>query len=333
MLILGIETSCDETSAAVVRDGCDVLSSVIHSQAKLHEKTGGVVPEVAAREHVAYIIPVVRKALDDAKISLSSLDAIAVTKEPGLLPSLLIGLQTAKTISFATKVPVVETHHTVSHIYSNWLERDASEIMFPLIVLTVSGGHNDLVLMESHSRMRVIGTTLDDAAGEAFDKVARLLGLGYPGGPRISHAAKSGKRDAYDFPRAWLFDSVRNGNKRKMSFDFSFSGMKTSIRNFIAGRKLAEAEIADIAASFEEAVCDVLSRKLCEAAQSFGAREAHLAGGVSANGRLRELVSERLKPEITLRYPVKLEYCTDNGAMVASAAYFSRNNSFFCQGI
>ncbi len=322
--ILGIETSCDETSAAVVEDGFRVLSCVIHSQAKIHEKTGGVVPEVAAREHVSAIIPVVQKALADAKVSLDGIDRIAITKEPGLLPSLLIGLQTAATLSFVKNIPLTEVHHTMGHIYSNWLERDPAEILFPAMVLTISGGHNDLILMKGHgvSNMEVIGTTLDDAAGEAFDKVARLLGLGYPGGPAISRAAEQGRRNAYNFPRAWLSDALCRGGWDKKNFNFSFSGLKTAIKNQIQGKQLTDAEIADIAASFEEAVCDVLAEKLVFAARKYGVKEVHLAGGVSANKRLRALVSDRLQGDITLRFPVRFSYCTDNGAMIGAAAMF-----------
>ena len=192
MLILGIETSCDETAVAVVRDGTEVLSNVIYSQADLHAKTGGVVPEVAAREHVMFMIPVLQEAFDSAGVSWEDIDRIAVTKEPGLLPSLLIGLQTARTLGFAKDIPVQDVHHTMGHVYSNWLERDSGEIQFPLVVLTVSGGHNDLILMRGHGDMETIGTTRDDAAGEAFDKVSRLLGLGYPGGPKISKIAEQG---------------------------------------------------------------------------------------------------------------------------------------------
>lgn len=334
MRILGIETSCDETSVAVVEDGFRVFSCVIHSQAKLHEKTGGVVPEVAAREHVIAIIPVIQKALLDASVSLDQIDRIAVTKEPGLLPSLLIGLQTAKTLSLAKNIPVTEVHHTMGHIYSNWLERDPSEIQFPVMVLTVSGGHNDLILMKGHGDMELIGTTLDDAAGEAFDKVARLLGLGYPGGPAISEAAEKGRRDAYNFPRAWLSEPSYHGGWDGKVFNFSFSGLKTAVRKVIDENRLPDQNlcmgikgigdkfVADVAASFEEAVCDVLSKKLLSAAEMYRVKEIHLAGGVSANKRLRELVFERNNGGFVMRYPIQFQYCTDNGAMVASAAYF-----------
>jgi N6-L-threonylcarbamoyladenine synthase len=322
MLHLGIETSCDETSVSVVRDGTNVLSCSIASQAKLHEKTGGVVPEVAAREHVSAIIPVVQDALNKAHVSLDDLDEIAVTKEPGLLPSLLIGLQTAKTLSFARKLPLKEIHHTHGHIYSNWLERDASEIRFPILILTVSGGHNDLILMKNHGDFEILGTTLDDAAGEAFDKVSRLLDLGYPGGPRISKAAEKGDLHAYNLPRAWLSDPSVDSEWDKKRIDFSFSGLKTAVLQLTQGKKLTSKDISDIAASFQEAVCDVLTEKLAYVAQKFEVAEVHLAGGVSANSRLRELAKERLQDNTPLRFPQKLEYCTDNGAMIAAAAYF-----------
>lgn len=322
MLILAIETSCDETSCAVVRDGTKVLSCVIHSQISLHEKTGGVVPEVAAREHVQYIIPVLEKSLSEASVTLADIDAIAVTKEPGLLPSLLIGLQTAKTLAFTLGKPLIETNHIMGHLFSNWLDRNAEDIQFPVVVLTVSGGHNDLFLMRSVHDIEMIGTTLDDAAGEAFDKVARLLGLGYPGGPAISKVAKEGSVCAFDFPRAWLSEPGFHGGWDKKRFDFSFSGLKTKVLQTIQSKLFETKFVSDIAASFQESVCDVLSAKLVHACEKFGAKEAHLAGGVSANLRLRELVKERLPETVTLRVPDKFVYCTDNAAMIASAAFF-----------
>ncbi|KKT20556.1 MAG: putative tRNA threonylcarbamoyladenosine biosynthesis protein Gcp [Candidatus Peregrinibacteria bacterium GW2011_GWA2_43_8] len=281
MKILAFETSCDETAVAVVENGTKVLSNVIFSQIDLHKELGGVVPEIAAREHILKIIPVLDEALRVAKVGFDDIDAIAVTKEPGLISSLLTGIVTAST------------------------------------VLTVSGGHNELVLMKGHCDFEVLGETLDDAAGEAFDKVARLLELGYPGGPAISKIAEKGTAK-YKFPRAWL---------GKDSFDFSFSGLKSEVARVIAKNELTDEFKADCAGSFEEAVCDVLSEKLIRAARKFGAKEVHLAGGVSANKRLRKMVAERLGTEAILRCPTRIEYCTDNGAMVAGAGYFmaSRN--------
>ena len=335
MVILGIETSCDDTSVAVVRNGSEVLSCVTHTQADLHAKTGGVVPEVAAREHVVHIIPVIEQALKEARIKLDDIDRIAVTKEPGLLPSLLIGLQTAKTLGYSKNIPVDEINHTRGHIYSNWLERDAKKVVFPILILTVSGGHNDLILMKDHGstmlttggEMEILGTTLDDAAGEAFDKVARLLGLGYPGGPEISRVAERGSADAFDFPRAWLSAFSHCSGWDKENFNFSFSGLKTAVLKVIEDRKKEKRGIetqfvADVSASFEEAVCDVLSAKLVYAVEVFGVKEVHLAGGVSANKRLRRMVCERLPKNVILKNPVRLKYCTDNGAMVAAAGYY-----------
>jgi N6-L-threonylcarbamoyladenine synthase len=353
MLILGIETSCDETAASVVKNGTEVLSNVIHSQADMHAKTGGVVPEVAAREHVIKIIPVIQKALDDAKVTLKDIDRIAVTKEPGLLPALLIGLQTARTIGFATGISVDEVNHIEGHVFSNWLERDVAEIQFPVLVLTVSGGHNDLFLVKSFQEIERVGTTLDDAAGEAFDKVARLLDLGYPGGPKISKAAEQGSATAFDFPRAWISKKQGSAVWDGESYDFSFSGLKTAVRKAIEARNGSEGSVgsgnkdrvagvhlasgngseesvtkdgkfvSDVAASFQESVCDVLSAKTVAAALKFGVKEVHLAGGVSANLRLREVVRERLSEGITFRHPVKFEYCTDNAAMIACAGYLN----------
>ena len=322
MLILGIETSCDETSVAVVCDGTEVLSCVIHTQADLHAKTGGVVPEVAAREHVIYMIPVIKQALKEAGVMLDDIDRIAVTKEPGLLPSLLIGLQTAKTLGYSKDIPVDEINHTMGHIYSNWLERDANEVQFPVLVLTVSGGHNDLILMKGHGDMETLGTTLDDAAGEAFDKVARLLKLGYPGGPLISKIAEKGSADAFNFPRAWLSAPSFHSNWDKKNFNFSFSGLKSAVLREIKDKDFSDQFVADVAASFEEAVCDVLSAKLVYAVELYGIKEVHLAGGVSANKRLRKMVCERLSNDVIVKNPVRLEYCTDNGAMVAVASYY-----------
>lgn len=324
MLILAIETSCDETSVAVVRDGTEVLSCIIHSQANLHAATGGVVPEVAAREHVIYMVPVLRQAMNEAKVCWGDIDRIAVTKEPGLLPSLLIGLQTAKTVGFAKNIPVQEIHHTMGHVYSNWLERNTDEILFPVMVLTVSGGHNDLIFMRGHDDMKTLGTTRDDAAGEAFDKVARLLKLGYPGGPKISKVGEKGSDTAFDFPRAWLSDKSFFNGWDKKNYDFSFSGLKTAVLKEITGKDLSDDFTADVAASFEKAVCEVLCEKAVFAAQQFGAKELHLAGGVSANTRLRNMVRARLSKDIIVRYPTKMTYCTDNAAMIATAGYFTK---------
>lgn len=314
MIFLGIETSCDETAAAVVLDGCVVLSNVIASQVDLHRQTGGVVPEVAAREHTVKILPVIEKALEDAKVSFEQIDGIAVTVRPGLIASLLTGVNTANTFARLGEKILVPVNHIEGHIYANFLDRNLDEIQFPIVGLTISGGHNELFLMRGHCDIVSLGATRDDAAGEAFDKVARLLGLPYPGGPEISRLAEQGNATRYSLPRALL----------KNSYDFSFSGLKSAVSRLvqIEGSALNK---CDLAASFEEAVCDVLSVKLMGAAQKYGACEVHLAGGVSANLRLRARVHERLMkklPNVTFRFPSKLIYCTDNAAMIAGAGYF-----------
>lgn len=319
MKILAIETSCDETSAAVVEDGTRVYSNVIASQIALHHETGGVVPEVAAREHVVKIMPVVAQALEEAGMRLDDMDAIAVTQGPGLLSSLVIGVTAASTLALASGKPLIPVNHISGHIYANWLEEDPDDpIRFPLMVLTVSGGHNELVSMTSHANFKLLGETLDDAAGEAFDKVARLLGLGYPGGPHVSRVAEAGNPQRFDFPRATL---------GKNSYDFSFSGLKTAVLNLVREEhsregQLSEGFIADCAASFQEAVCDVLTKKLLRAAKEYNVAEVHLAGGVSANKRLREMAGERVGKKFKLRYCKQLSYCTDNAAMIGATAFF-----------
>ena len=314
MIFLGIETSCDETAAAVVRDGCVVLSNVIASQVDLHRQTGGVVPEVAAREHTVKILPVIERALEDAKISFEQIDGIAVTARPGLIASLLTGTNTASTLARLSGKKLVPVNHIEGHIYANFLERNPEEIHFPIVGLTISGGHNELFLMRGHGDIVSLGATRDDAAGEAFDKVARLLDLPYPGGPEISRLAATGDASRYPLPRALL----------KEGYDFSFSGLKSAVSRLVQ-QEGAALNKSDLAASFEEAVCDVLSVKLIAAAQDYGAHEVHLAGGVSANLRLRARVQERLMeklPNVVFRFPAKLIYCTDNAAMIAGAGYF-----------
>lgn len=314
MKILGIETSCDETAAAVVEDGIHVRSNVIASSLDMHRETGGVVPEVAAREHLRQISPVIDRALKDASASWDDIDAIAVTVAPGLIASLLIGVNTAQTLAYLRQKPLIPVHHIAGHIYANFLERKAP-IVFPVLVLTVSGGHNELVLLRGHHDFQVIGQTLDDAAGEAFDKIARLLGLGFPGGPAIACAAEKGDPRLFRFPRARLEESNR--------FDFSFSGLKTAVRQATEKiGKLSEQNVADIAAGFEQAVVGALTDKLALAAGTFNVKEAHLAGGVSANRELRRLAREKLPSDLPLVFPERLIYCTDNAAMIAGAAYF-----------
>lgn len=336
MKILGIETSCDETSCAVIEDGYKVLSNVIYSQVATHAKTGGVVPEVAAREHILKITPVLDEALVKAGISLDDIDAIAITKGPGLISSLIIGTETASVISYLKNKILIPVHHVAGHVYANFLGEDKPDIKFPILVLTVSGGHNEILLMTSHNEFRVLGETRDDAAGEAFDKVSRMLGLGYPGGPKIAKAAETGDKLAFKFPRAFLESG---------SLDFSFSGLKTSvltevkeyIKENFPGEELNNYEAissklpvglkADLAASFQEAVVDVLTEKLLQAYLNLKdsgvlVKQLHLAGGVSANTRLREVMTEKVNGRVEVCYPKSLAFCTDNAAMIASAAYY-----------
>ena len=269
-------------------------------------------PEVAAREHVLKMIPVLDKVL--AKVG--DFDAIAVTKGPGLISSLIIGTTTASVISQVRKKPIIPIHHIEGHIYSNWLERTDDPPKFPALILTVSGGHNELYLMRDHGLLELLGETRDDAAGEAFDKVARLLGLGYPGGPAISKIASKGDCKKFALPRAYL---------EKGSFDFSFSGLKTAVLNLVKENGLTPEFVTDCAASFQEAVCEVLSDKVLAALEKFNPAEVHLAGGVSANLRLRELTKEKIGDRALFRHPVKMGYCTDNAAMIASCGYFQRD--------
>jgi len=312
MKVLAIETSCDETSAAVVEDGKTVLSNIIASQAELHNKTGGVVPEVASREHIKIIIPVIKEALEESKTSWENIDLIAVTSGPGLVGALLIGIETAKTLAFAKNKKIVGVNHISGHIYSNWLERD-EKINFPIVTLTASGGHNHLVLMKDHFNFEILGKTRDDASGEAFDKVAKLLGLAYPGGPIISKRAEKGDLNKYKFPRAWI---------DKNSLEFSFSGLKTAVaREVDKIENLNEQEINDIAAGFQESVVDVLSKKLIIAAEQNNVKEIHLVGGVSSNKQLRKKVKS-LGKKLIVRIPLDMTFCTDNAAMIGVAGFF-----------
>lgn len=323
MKILGIESSCDDSSASVVEDGRKVLSNEIKSQAILHNKTGGVVPEVAAREHLSNMIPAIDDALKKAQTTIQDIDAIAVTQGPGLISSLIVGTETASVISFVENKKIIPVHHIHGHIYSNFLDLE-DEISFPILVLTVSGGHNELILMRDHFDFTLLGQSRDDAGGEAYDKVARILSLGYPGGPKISEASEKGNPDAYKFPRAFL---------EKGSLDFSFSGLKTAVLNefteFVRKENLKnESDVPekyknDIAASFQKAINEVLSEKLIMALSKYPeVREVHLAGGVSANKNLREMISLKIPKNVKFRFPKSIEYCTDNAAMIACAAYY-----------
>lgn len=314
--ILGIESSCDETAAAVVENGGTLLSSVVASQVDLHAAYGGVFPEVASRQHIKTVYGVVDQALHKAHIGLGDVDAIAVTRGPGLAGSLVVGLNMAKGIAVAGDIPLIGVNHLEGHVYSAWVRsaddsHPAPHPEFPLVILLVSGGHSELYLMEDHLRYRRLGGTLDDAAGEAFDKVARLLGLSYPGGPSIQKAAEQGDPKAFQFPRARL----------EGSWDFSFSGLKTAVLRIV--RKMEEDHQAlpvnDLAASFQEAVVDVLLEKTLHAAEEFSAREILVAGGVSANRALREAFQSKSPVKINIPH---ISLCTDNAAMIATAGYY-----------
>lgn len=320
MIVLGIETSCDETACAVVENGRRILSNVVFSQIALHKKTGGVVPEVAAREHVTKIVPVLNEALKKAHVKAEEIDVFAVTAGPGLLSSLLIGVNATMTLAKVYKKPLVPANHVEGHIYANWLEdeKGSPEPKFPAAVLTVSGGHNELLLWKNHGKYEFLGSTLDDAAGEAFDKVARLLGLAYPGGPAIQEAAKKGDPNKIAFPRAWL-----------TNWDFSFSGLKTAVlyavQNFKKQNPTAsefKQFVYDAAASFQEAVCEVLATKLINAAKKYDVKEVQLAGGVSANARLRHFAEKLTPPDVKLRFCKNFSLCTDNAAMIAAAGFY-----------
>jgi len=338
MRILGIETSCDETAAAVVVDGRRIDSNVISSQIALHQAHGGVVPELAARGHITAIIPVVTVALAEANVTKADLDAVAVTAGPGLAGSLLVGVNVAKAFAFALGLPLIPVNHLDGHIYANWLGTPGDlhpAPAFPLVCLLVSGGHTELILMQNHEERIHLGRTLDDAAGEAFDKGARLLGLGYPGGPAIQQISRTGDPNRFELPRAWLGDSD----------DFSFSGLKTALLRLVepyrvetppsfktAGSPFVEhrppvyapdAPIADLAASYQTAIVDVLAVKAVRAAIAHGAKTLALAGGVAASQALRDRIAAEIEDhgaEFDFRVP-SLALCTDNAAMIAGAAF------------
>jgi len=305
MKILGIETSCDETAAAVVADGVRILSSQIASQVEIHARYGGIVPEVASRQHILAIIPVLDQAMAEARTTWSDLDGIAVTIGPGLAGSLLVGANMAKAIALAQRLPITGVNHLEGHIYANWLIDPIPD--FPVVCLIVSGGHTDLVLMRGHGDYVVLGRTRDDAAGEAFDKAARILGLGYPGGPAIERAARDGSAVSIPLPRAWL----------KGTSDFSFSGVKTALLRLVEGGRISSP--ADAAASFQEAVVDVLVTKTVAVAREYGVRQILLAGGVASNKLLRECLAKNSPIPVLVPEPV---LCTDNAAMIAACGYF-----------
>lgn len=326
MLILGIETSCDETAAAIFRDN-KILSNFVFSQDKIHAQFGGIVPEVAARKHIEIIIPVIKKVFDEAKLSLNQIDLIAVTSGPGLITSLMIGVDTAKTLAFALKKPLTSINHLEGHIYANWLtinEFPIPNFQFPILCLIASGGHTELVLMRNHGKYKVVGSTRDDAAGEAFDKVAKLLNIGYPGGPAISKLADLGNSKAFSFPRPMMYES---------NFDFSFSGLKTDILRLVKKKKgkFSDQDIKNICASFQAAVVDVLISKTINAAKYYKVRTVLLAGGVSANKLLRKKLATEIKknlPQTQFHFP-DLKFCADNAAMIALAGYYHAQRKDF----
>ena len=313
VVILAIESSCDETSASLVRNGREVLSNIISSQISVHKKFGGVVPEVASRKHIENISQVIDLALDEAGLKLDDIDGIAVTYGPGLVGALLIGLTTAKALAYARKLPLIGVNHIEGHIYANFIQH--KELEPPFVCLVASGGHSHIVNVRSYGKYEIMGMTRDDAAGEAFDKIARALGLGYPGGPLVDKIAREGNPHAIDFPRAYLEEG---------SYDFSFSGLKSAVLNFLnsLSMKGSSPDIPDVAASFQQAVVDVLSDKLIAAAEEKKSPYAVLAGGVAANSKLREELSNKgLEKGIKVLYPDPI-LCTDNAAMIGSAGYY-----------
>ena len=317
VLILAIESSCDETAAAVVRNGREVLSNIISSQIALHTLYGGVVPEIASRKHIEKINQVIEEALAEAKVGLSDITAIGVTYGPGLVGALLVGVAEAKAIAYAAGKPLVGVHHIEGHVSANFIEHPDLEP--PFVCLIVSGGHTHLVVVKDYGKFEIIGRTRDDAAGEAFDKVARAIGLGYPGGPKVDRAAKEGNKHAVEFPRAKVEGAP---------YDFSFSGLKSSVLNYINHEKMLGKEICvpDLAASFQNAVVESLVSRAVAAAQEYGYDKLAIAGGVASNTALREGMREACeKAGLKLYYPSPI-YCTDNAAMIGVAAYYEYQN-------
>lgn len=312
-VVLGIETSCDETSAAVIKNGRHILSNVISSQVELHKKYGGVVPEIASRKHVELVLPVINQAVEEAGIGLGDIDIVGVTYGPGLVGALLVGLSAAKALAFALNKPLVGVHHIEGHIAANYLEY--KELEPPFICLVVSGGHSHIVYVKDYDSFEILGQTRDDAAGEAFDKVARALGLGYPGGPLIDREAKKGNSRSIDFPRVRFDDG---------SLDFSFSGLKTAVLNYLNSveQKGDKYSVEDVSASFQQAVIDVLVENTITACAHKKVKKVALAGGVAANSLLRQqMKAEADKIGVEIFYPSPI-LCTDNAAMIACCAYF-----------
>lgn len=319
VIILAIESSCDETAAAIVKDGRTILSNVISSQIELHKLYGGVVPEIASRKHIEKINQVIEEALIKAEVTLNDIDAIGVTYGPGLVGALLVGVAEAKAISYAKQKPLIGVHHISGHISANYIEHDKLEP--PFLCMVVSGGHTHLVKVTDYGEYEIIGKTRDDAAGEAFDKVARAIGLGYPGGPKIDQLAKEGNPDAIPFPRAKIEDAP---------YDFSFSGVKSAVLNYLNGCQMKGIEVnrADIAASFQKAVVDVIVEHAVSAAKELNIETLALAGGVASNTALRSTMRRTCEVEnISFTYPSPI-YCTDNAAMIGVAAYYE-----YCKGV
>lgn len=310
--ILAIESSCDETAAAVVTDGRQVKSNIIYSQIDLHTVYGGVVPEIASRKHVEKINQVIRAAMDEACVTWDELDAIAVTYGPGLVGALLVGVSAAKAIAYAAKKPLVGVHHIEGHIAANYIENE--ELKPPFMCMVASGGHSHLVYVRDYNQFEIVGRTRDDAAGEAFDKVSRAIGLGYPGGPKLEKLALDGNPTAIEFPRAFMKDAP---------YDFSFSGLKSAVLNFLNHCEMKKTEVnkADVAASFQQAVIDVLTDNSLRAAKAYGCDKLALAGGVAANGALRKSFSEACERENISFYHPSPIFCTDNAAMIGVAGY------------
>ena len=313
VLILAIESSCDETAAAVVKNGREILSNIISSQIDLHTLYGGVVPEIASRKHIEKINQVIKEALKEADVTLDNIDAIAVTYGPGLVGALLVGVSAAKAISFATDIPLVGVHHIEGHISANYIEN--LDLEPPFVCLVVSGGHSHLVVVKDYGEYEIIGRTRDDAAGEAFDKVARAIGLGYPGGPKIDKVSKEGNPEAIHFPRAKVNES---------EYDFSFSGLKSAVLNYLNGCQMKGEEYnqADVAASFQKAVVDVLVEHSLHAVETYGLKKFAIAGGVASNSSLRKAFEEECRKRKIEFYHPSPVYCTDNAAMIGVAGYY-----------
>ena len=310
--ILAIESSCDETAASVVVDGRHVKSNTIYSQIELHKLYGGVVPEIASRKHVEKINQVIENAMEEAQVGWDDIDAVAVTYGPGLVGALLVGVSAAKAISYAKKKPLVGVHHIEGHIAANYIEHE--DLKPPFMCMVASGGHSHLVYVKDYNQFEIVGRTRDDAAGEAFDKVARAIGLGYPGGPKIDKLAKEGNPTAIDFPRAYMEDAP---------YDFSFSGLKSAVLNYLNGCEMKKIEVnkADVAASFQQAVIDVLTDNSVRAAKAYGCDKLALAGGVASNTSLRQNMEEVCKKNNISFYHPSPVYCTDNAAMIGVAGY------------